>query len=101
MAVVNPTLDNFEFDITLSYKERSQGWYLPPDIKNPIKIQRRQIDNCRELPTPASFKILLNVSKITKLCKLVHSYKIADVEEESTLTVTLTHQPGMNDKLII
>ena len=96
-AVVNPTLDHFAFDITLSDEERSQGWYLPPDIKNPIKIQRRLIDNCRELPTPTSFKILLDVSKITKLCKLVHSYKIADVEQESTLTVTLTHQPGMND----
>ena len=27
VAVVNHTFDNFEFDITLSYKERSQGWY--------------------------------------------------------------------------
>ena len=97
VALVNPNLENFEFDITLSYKERSQGWYLPPGIKNPIKIQRRRIDNCRELPTPANFKILLDISKITQLCKFVHSYKIADVEEQSTMTVTLTHRPGIND----
>ena len=99
LAIVNPTLEYFAIDITLSDEERSQGWYLPQGIKNTIKIERRRIDNYCGVPTPASFKILLDVSKTTKLCKLVHSYKMADVEEESTLTMILPHQKcfGMNE----
>ena len=100
VSIANPALDYFAFGITLSDEERSQGWYLPSDIKKPIRIKRRRIDNCRGVPTPASFKILLDISKTTtKVCQLVHRYIIADVEEENSLTMTLSAPIfyGMNE----
>ena len=98
VANVIPSLVYFTFDLTLSKEEMKQGWSLPPGITNLINIQRARIDDCQGVATPASFKILLDASKAPKQCKLIHSYKIADVEEDGgTMTMILFHQCfGMN-----
>ena len=96
VATVNHTIDHFTVDISMKAEEMSQGWLLPPEIINPISIPRRRIDRCRDVPMPANFKIILDVLRNRNLCKFVHGYKIADVDQENILSLVLSPQvlPG-------
>jgi len=102
VAVVDHTVDYFVLDISLNDEEISHGWQLPSPNINPIKIQRMRIDRCGTVPVPANFKIILDVSKINNPCKLFHSYRIADVEQENILSLSLSPQvlPGKYEVLI-
>ena len=94
VATANHTVDNFTLDISLNEEEIAQGWKLPGNI-NPITIPRRRIDRCRGVPTPANFKIILDESKISSSSRFVHSYRIAEVNQENSLTLTVPAQiPG-------
>ena len=92
VATANHTVDNFTLDISLSEEEIAQGWKIPPGNTNAITISRRRIDRCRGVPTLANFKIILDNSKISNSSRLVHSYKIADVDQENTLSLIITPQ---------
>ena len=95
VATANHKVDNFTLDISLSEEEIAQGWELPPGNINPITIPRRRIDRCRGVPTPANFKVILDDSKISSSSRFVHSYKIADVDQENILSLIITPQiPG-------
>ena len=96
VASVNHTIDYFTFDISMKAEEMLQGWQLPLEKINPIRIPRRRIDRCRGVPTPANFNIIMDCSKINNSCKFVHGYKIADVDQENILTLVLSPQllPG-------
>ena len=90
VATVNHTLDEFSLDISLKDEEISHGWKLPLESINPIKIPRRRIDRCNcGVPTPANFKIMLDISR-TNLLDLLHCYIIAGVKQENSLTLALT-----------
>ena len=92
VATANHTIDYFTLDISMKAEEMSQGWLLPPESINPIRIPRRRIDRYRGVPTPANFKIILDVSKIRSSCKFVHGYKISDVDQENILSLVLSPQ---------
>ena len=96
LATVNHTIDYFDLDISMKAEEISQGWLLTPEGIDRIRIPRRRIDRCRGDPRPANFKIILDVSKNRGSCKFVHGYKIADVDQENTLSLVLSPQilPG-------
>ena len=96
VATVNHTIDYFTLDVSMNDEEKLCGWKLPP-YTNPIRIQRRRIDRCRGIPTAANFKIILDVSKTRNLSAFVHSYKIADVDQENILSLTLTPR-GLHGK---
>ena len=89
VATVNHTIDYFTLDVSMNDEEKLCGWKLPPNT-NPIRIQRRRIDRCRGIPTAANFKIILDVLKTRNLSTFVHSYKIAGVDQENILSLTLT-----------
>ena len=88
IATVNHTIEYFTFDISMNVEEQLCGWLLPPGTDS-IRISRSRVDGCRGVPTPASFKILLDVSESRNLCKFVHQYIIADVEQENILSLVL------------
>ena len=75
VAVVNHTIDKFNLNVSMNDEEKLCGWQLPLNTDS-ISIDRRRIDRCRGVPTPASFKIILDASKSRHLCKFVHDYKI-------------------------
>ena len=89
-GTVTHNVDYFIIDISLNDDEVLHGWQLLQNNINPIKIQRRRIDECREVPPPATFKIKLDVSKTSStLLDLAHNYKIEDIEQENSLTLNL------------
>ena len=89
VATVNHTIDYFTLDVSLRDEEISHGWQLPLESINPIKISRRRIDGSYGVPTPANFKIILDVTKFT-MSDFLHCYKIAEVDQENSLTLALT-----------
>ena len=89
VATVNHTIDYFTLDVSMNDEEKLCGWQLPPNT-NPIRILRRRIDRCRGIPLAANFKIILDISKTRNLSRFVHSYKIADVDQENILSLTLS-----------
>ena len=93
VARVTHTINHFTVDISLNDDEISHGWQLPLNSINPIKIPRNRIDNCRGVPTPANFKIILDVSNSNTLCDLSHNFEIADVFQENSLTLSLSAGP--------
>ena len=89
-GTVTYNVDYFNMDISLNDDEVSDGWQLLQNNINPIRIQRRRIDECYEVPVPATFKIKLDVSKTSStLSDLEHNYKIDNVEQENSLTLNL------------
>ena len=96
LASVDYTIDYFSLNISLNDEEISQGWQLPLEIINPIKIRRERIDSCHGVPMPANFKITMDSSKIRNNIKFLHGYKIADVTQENILSLSLSPQalPG-------
>ena len=96
LATVNHTIDFFILDVSMNDEEELCGWQLPPET-NPVEIRRTRIDECREIPAAATFKIILDVSKTRHLSRFVHSYKFADVDQENILSLTLTPR-GLHGK---
>ena len=96
VATVDDAVDYFTLDISLKDEEISQGWQLPPEIINPIRISRGRIDSCHGIPIPANFKIIMDGSKNKNSFKFNHGYIIADVVQENTLSLILSPQvlPG-------
>ena len=95
VAIVDHTIDYFTLDVSMNDEEKLCGWQLPPKT-NLIRIQRSRIDRCRGIPATTSFKIILDVLKERNWSRFVHSYEIADVDQENMLSLTLTPQqlPG-------
>ena len=89
VAIVDHTIDYFTLDVSMNEDEKLCGWQLPPNTY-PIRIRRTRIDGSSEIPTPATFKIFLDVSKTRNLSRFVHSYKIADVDQQNILSLILT-----------
>ena len=90
VAEVTHTIDYFIMDISMNDENRFRGWQLPPESINPIRISRRRIDENRGVPTPANFKIILDVSKKSNWGDLEHCYKIAEVVLENSLALQLS-----------